>query len=65
MQPDYAHLPIYRLSGLRGNAPAQLDALQQFFAHYLEIIHAGWWMLYAGTLAYLITRFIVLPLLRR
>lgn len=57
--------PIYEIPGLKNNDPAQLDAFQTMLLPYIDLIQALWWMLFFGTAAYLLTRFILVPLWRR
>lgn len=56
---------IYEIPGLQQNDIAELDAFQTMLLPHINTIQALWWMLFFGTGAYLLTRFILVPLWQR
>ncbi len=56
-------LPIIAMPGTTGNDPAQLDSLQLFAQSHLAGIETFWWCLWGATLAILLVRFVIMPML--
>jgi hypothetical protein len=53
------------LSGLEGNIRADtLSASQQFLLPYVEHLKVFWGVIFFATLAYLLLKFVILPLLK-
>ncbi len=49
-------IPIMILKGLEGNSPTTLSGLQVYLASHYEILNGFWWIMFAGTLLYVIAR---------
>jgi hypothetical protein len=60
-----ADLPIIALRQLAGNSPPSLNAVQQFLLPHLPFLEAMLWCLWWGILAYLVIRYLAVPLAKR
>lgn len=63
-EDEFNELPIIELQGLSGNPPAAYAALQKFMLPYIDMIHLFWWGCLVLTMAVVITRYMLLPLVR-
>ncbi len=57
------HVRYIVLRGLEGNAPTQFGALQEFLYPYLPSLITAWWCVFFGTILFLVTRHILVPLI--
>lgn len=53
------------LRGLEGNPTSHLNALQLAIAPHLDLMVAFWWIVWITTLLYLLSTYILIPLLVR
>ncbi|WKA26409.1 hypothetical protein [Bradyrhizobium roseum] len=60
-----ADLPIIALKPLEGNSPPSLNAIQRFLLPHLPLMETMLWCLWWGILAYLVVRYLVIPLAMR
>lgn len=58
------NLPILALKPLYDNQPMQYTGLQEALIPYLDSLHLAWWACLLATMAVLIVKFIMLPLLQ-
>jgi len=58
-------LPLVIIAGLEGNDVAALTPLQSALAPYVPQIETALWTLWAGTLAFVALKYVILPLFRR
>lgn len=58
-------LPAILLPGTRNNPLPEYTSLQQWMLPYADMIHTGWWVIMALTLAFMCARYIVVPLVTR
>lgn len=61
---EFEKLPVISLGDTTRNEETGYTAVQQFFLPYVDTYHSILWVLFFGTLLFLITRFILLPLLK-
>lgn len=61
MTPE--NLPLYFATSNPGALPATLYPAQLWVQNHLWAVEGFWWLTYTAVLAYLVARFIVLPLL--
>ena len=65
MSPDeFEKLPIIALGDTANNEPTGYTDIQKFFLPHIDEYHAFLWVLFFGTLFFLITRFIIIPLIK-
>lgn len=57
----FQDLAVIKLSRFEGNTPTQLNALQSALTPYLTSLELVWWCIWWSVLAYLITRYMILP----
>lgn len=64
--PDdtFKELPIIATRATDGYPPTEYTALQKALLPYIDSIHLFWWSCLVVTMAYVITRFLVLPFVR-
>jgi len=66
MSPEeFEKLPIIGLGETANNEPTGYTEIQKFFLPYIDAYHAFLWFCFFGILVYLITRFILLPLIKK
>lgn len=66
MSPEeFEKLPIIALKDTGNSDSTGYTELQQFFLPYIGYYHELLWLCFFGTLAYLIIKFIIRPLLKR
>jgi hypothetical protein len=66
MSPEeFEKLPIIALGDTTYNDPTGYTEIQKFFLPYIETYHAFLWICFFGVLLTLITRFIILPLMKK
>jgi len=53
------------LTGLEGNSPTTLNATQQVFVPYVDIIIILWWVVWLLMFFGMITKYIVIPLYKK
>ena len=53
------------IPGLEKSAPAHLTPPQQALQPYAFGIEALWWIIWAATISYVATRFVILPFFRK
>ncbi len=58
-------LPLIMLPGLEGHDPASLTPLQSALLPYVPGIELVLWALWVGTLAFVLLRHVVIPLVRK
>lgn len=63
MPSSLQDLPIYGLDKLAGSSLYIPNTLQTLIAPHYQIIEMLWWMTYYGTLTYLVSAYILVPLL--
>lgn len=61
---EFEKLPVIGFGDTRNNPASNYTEVQKFFLPYVETYHSFLWLLFFGTLLFLITRFIILPLLK-
>lgn len=65
MSPEeFEKLPIIALGDTADNEPTGYTEIQQFFLPYVDTYHTFLWICFFGTLAFLITRYILIPLMK-
>ena len=53
------------LHGLEGNPPTSLNPLQKLIAPYVPLIIKFYWIVWFATLFYLLTKYFLMPLLKK
>ncbi len=56
--------PLLELHQLQGNEPTTLNALQTALSPHLTTIIALWWVVWMGVLVFMITSYIIKPILK-
>lgn len=65
MSPEeFKKLPIIALGDTTNSDSTGYTEIQQFFLPYIGSYHAFLWFCFFGTLAFLITKFIIRPLIK-
>lgn len=66
MSPEeFEKLPIIALGDTINNEPTGYTEMQKAFLPYIDDYHAFLWVLFFGTLFFLITRFILIPMFKK
>jgi hypothetical protein len=65
MSPEeFQKLPIIPLGETAGTEPTSYTEIQKVFLPYVDTYHTFLWFCFFATIAYLVTRFILLPLIK-